>query len=129
MRALSIRPPWAHAIAHLGKRIENRTWSTRYRGPLLIHASSTFVRSEFDELADILGYRVEPHECASGAIIAIANLVDCVEASAVADDPWTCGPIAWILDDVRVLSTPIRASGRLGLWKPSPEDEARALAA
>lgn len=119
MRALSIRPPWAHAIAHLGKRIENRTWSTRYRGPLLIHASSTFVRSEFDELADILGYRVEPHECASGAIIAIANLLNCVPIERVKHDPWAIGPIAWILDDVRVLRKPVRAHGKLGLWVPS----------
>jgi hypothetical protein len=26
MRALTLHPEWAHAIAHLGKRIENRPW-------------------------------------------------------------------------------------------------------
>ena len=36
MKALSLRPHWAYAIFHLGKDIENRTWSTAYRGPLLI---------------------------------------------------------------------------------------------
>ena len=40
MKALSIRQPWAWAILHAGKRIENRDWrSCHYRGPLLIHAS------------------------------------------------------------------------------------------
>ncbi len=40
-RALSILQPWAHAIVHLGKRIENRDWRTgcSYRGEILIHAS------------------------------------------------------------------------------------------
>ena len=26
MRALTLWQPWAHAVAHLGKRIENRPW-------------------------------------------------------------------------------------------------------
>ena len=40
MKALSIRQPWAWAILHAGKRVENRDWQgCHYRGPLLIHAS------------------------------------------------------------------------------------------
>lgn len=119
MKALSIRPPWSHAIAHLGKRIENRTWGTRYRGPILIHASSTYVPIDYAELADILGYRIEREACVAGAVIAVARLVDCVAAEEVANDPWTRGPIAWILDDVRLLARPVRASGKLGLWAAS----------
>ncbi len=40
-RALSILQPWAHAIVHLGKRIENRAWRNGcdFRGEILIHAS------------------------------------------------------------------------------------------
>ena len=41
MKALSVRQPWAHLIIHGAKRIENRTWSTDWRGPLLIHASKS----------------------------------------------------------------------------------------
>ncbi|NNM92292.1 MAG: ASCH domain-containing protein [Candidatus Eremiobacteraeota bacterium] len=127
MKALSIRPPWAHAIAQLGKRIENRTWATRYRGPLLIHASSTFVRSEFDELAEIIGYRIEPSACASGLIVAIADLVDCVDAR-LAPGKWTCGPTAWRLRNVRLLRAPVPAKGRLGLWTPTHAIVRRVLA-
>jgi hypothetical protein len=41
-KALSIRQPWAYAICHLSKRVENRAWKhpPSYRGPLLIHASA-----------------------------------------------------------------------------------------
>jgi hypothetical protein len=41
MKALSIQQPWAWAIIHAGKRVENRTWSTRFRGPFFIHAGKT----------------------------------------------------------------------------------------
>lgn len=53
MKCLSIRPPWAWMIIHLQskrwKDVENRTWTTNYRGPLLIHASSTLPREEYDD--------------------------------------------------------------------------------
>lgn len=39
LRALSVRQPWAWAIALGGKHVENRHWSTRHRGLLAIHAS------------------------------------------------------------------------------------------
>ena len=32
MRALTVRQPWAHAIAFWGKDVENRTWATHYQG-------------------------------------------------------------------------------------------------
>lgn len=39
--ALSVRQPWASLIVWGLKRIEVRTWTTDYRGALLIHASKT----------------------------------------------------------------------------------------
>lgn len=38
MRALTVQQPWAWAIVHGGKNIENRTQMWKYRGPLAIHA-------------------------------------------------------------------------------------------
>lgn len=53
MKALSLRQPWAHAVLHLGKRVENRDWAgCSYRGPILIHASKTLVLRDFDECMD-----------------------------------------------------------------------------
>ncbi len=47
---LSVRQPWAFAIAHLGKDRENRSWqyTTKYRGPLLIQASCGCTRNEYN---------------------------------------------------------------------------------
>ncbi|MQA14935.1 MAG: ASCH domain-containing protein [Pseudonocardiaceae bacterium] len=41
MRALSIRQPWAWAILHAGKDVENRSWPIRHRERLVIHAAKT----------------------------------------------------------------------------------------
>lgn len=50
MKALSLTQPWANAILHLGKRIENREWrGCSYRGPVLLHAAKGVgTRDEFD---------------------------------------------------------------------------------
>lgn len=48
MRALSIRQPWLHAILNLGKCVENRAVENfHYRGPILLHASTTHTRRRF----------------------------------------------------------------------------------
>ncbi len=39
MKALSLLQPWATLVVIGVKQIETRSWSTAYRGPLLIHAS------------------------------------------------------------------------------------------
>lgn len=39
MKAISLWQPWATLIAIGAKRIETRSWSTSYRGPLAIHAA------------------------------------------------------------------------------------------
>lgn len=39
MKALTLTQPWATLVAIGAKRIETRSWSTTYRGPLAIHAA------------------------------------------------------------------------------------------
>jgi len=50
VRALTVRQPWASLIACGVKTIETRSWSTKYRGPLLIHAGkATPETSQWEE--------------------------------------------------------------------------------
>ncbi len=42
---LSIRQPWAWLIVNGYKDIENRTWSTRFRGKVLIHAGKNGMKA------------------------------------------------------------------------------------
>lgn len=41
MKVLTLHQPWASLIALGVKSIETRSWSTKYRGPLAIHAGAT----------------------------------------------------------------------------------------
>jgi hypothetical protein len=60
VNALSIRQPWAYAICHLGKRVENRAWKhpPSYRGPLLIHASAGCTADEYASARDFIVFDV-----------------------------------------------------------------------
>lgn len=49
MRCISIKQPRAWFILHAGADIENRPWTTDYRGPILIHASPRLRRAEYAE--------------------------------------------------------------------------------
>lgn len=49
MIALSIRQPWAWLILNGWKDIENRDWTTRVRGRILIHAAKGGSRRDFEE--------------------------------------------------------------------------------
>lgn len=119
-RALSLRPAWAWAVAHAGKRIENRTWTTSYRGRIYIHAS-TKTPSD-DERRELVPLGM-PQRPPSRAIVACAELVnvltvDQVHRRWVGENQmrWAIGPFCWMLRDVIVLPEPIPMSGKLGLW-------------
>ena len=50
LKVLSVREPWA-SLMFIGagaKDVENRTWSTKHRGRLLIHASSTLILKDYN---------------------------------------------------------------------------------
>ena len=131
MRGLSIKQPWAWAIVNAGKRIENRSWPTHYRGPVLIHASGMrgnkqALLEEVEDgwesvmyMANASGVdlsHVKPNlgmfRQHAGGVVGRANLVDCVEAY---DSPWFVGPWGFVLQDVE--PTPfVQWPGSLGLW-------------
>ncbi len=116
-RALTLKAPWAWAVAHAGKHIENRTWTTRYRGRIYIHAGLNDKCADRDEIAAIIGTSM-PQRIAHGAIVATANLVDVVPLESVEGDAWAVGPYCWILEDIRPLARPRPMPGKLGLWTP-----------
>lgn len=77
-RVLSIRQPYASLILAGRKWCENRTWQTRHRGPLLIHASQTIDRDAVEDLADELtAASLTADTLPTGAIIGVAWLADC----------------------------------------------------
>jgi len=121
MKALSICQPNAHLIVTpqsllppgvVRKRVENRTWTTRYRGRILIHASRS---------TDYMGSHALG-ELPLGALVGFASLVDCVRLKdlrryGLARHPHAGGPWCWVLRDAIAFAEPIPLRGRPSLFE------------
>lgn len=113
--ALSIRQPWAWAIIHAGKDVENRNWRTDFRGPVCIHAAKAWGRSEKADLHFIernTGTKLEIAQPLLGGIIGVAEIVDCVEDS---DSKWFFGRFGFVLRNARAVPF-IPVKGLLGFF-------------
>lgn len=80
IKAISLWQPWASLMALGHKKIEPRSWATRYRGPLYIHAAkkiigwpSITIQAVFDDIA------FQPSDLPLGCLICKVNLVDCIK--------------------------------------------------
>lgn len=102
MKALSILQPWAWLIVHGPKDVENRTWSTPFRGEFLVHAGKGFDRKGYDFVRQTRpDIRMPaPHEFQRGGVIGMATIVDCVSTM---NSDWFHGPYGFVLTDARPL--------------------------
>lgn len=73
MKAITIKQPYATLIAEGLKEYEFRTWKTKYRGDILIHAGKGVDKEAMKRFEHL------NLEYPSGCIIATATLADCVE--------------------------------------------------
>ncbi|MDB5252702.1 MAG: hypothetical protein JWP27_1871 [Flaviaesturariibacter sp.] len=131
MKALSLLQPWATLVVMGLKTIETRSWTTGYRGPLLIHASTgragallaaeppftrhihSFAALPFGALLGIVNLdEIVPVESLAGTGISLRRLT--LEEKAFGDD--TAGRWGWILSGARAFDKPIPMRGSLGLW-------------
>jgi hypothetical protein len=127
MRIISIKQPWASLIitgapnVETGeielKDIENRTWATSYRGPLLIHSSGrrdAIGPDEIDRRFNVRSERLGP----VGGVVGVVDLVDCVTTH---PSKWyVTGHYGFVLANPRPLRfTPWR--GALSIRKASDE--------
>ena len=122
MRALTVKHPWAWAIARGPKRIENRSWAPSWRGRLFIHAGLARPTREDVRLCARWAGGVLPREVqawcddTAGCLVATAELVDVAPPEVHVDDHWALpGYCHWILRDVEPIE-PVPCRGRLGLW-------------
>lgn len=89
MKALTLTQPWASLVVLGVKRIETRSWSTKYRGPLAIHAGARqvhhgkyFMLGRIARTAGLIDVEAEAEFRAMalplGAVVATCQLVDVV---------------------------------------------------
>ena len=119
--AISIRQPWAWAIINAGKDIENRDWKTKFRGPVCIHAAKVMTSDDWHAGMECMEWRFIPSKACpppksrlllKGGIIGVAEIVDCVEASA---SPWFFGRYGFVLRNARPVEF-IPVKGALGFF-------------
>ena len=124
MKALSIRQPWAWLIVNGFKDVENRDWSTNYRGEFLIHASKGMTRLEylqagqFVESVSLGAFELPPIEDLDrGGIVGSAVLTTVFNHETDwFKSPWFTGEYGFLLGNVKKL--PFRpCKGRLKFFE------------
>lgn len=130
MKAMSVRQPFLDAILFRVKTIEVRRRSTRYRGPLALHASARpcppYRRDPARPWCTLpLEDEDEDDVMLLGLVLAVADLTDCRpmseadrEAACLEPDVPLEGLWAWQLDNVRLIE-PLAAAGAPGFWEVS----------
>ncbi len=126
MKAVTIRQPFAWAIAAGFKDIENRSWAPRVEPGELVAIHAAAAAPDADDVARVQerigrhGRVPEAYDC--GAVVAVARVAKVVTSSRSA---WFSGPLGWMLEDVVAVRKPIDCKGQLGLWNLPPGVEAR----
>ena len=124
MKVLTIKQPWATLIMQGDKRYEFRSWQTKYRGELLIHAGKGIDREAVKRLSKYV-----PENMPAGKIWGKVTLVDCIkcdenfkekclkENKDVYAKSTFVEKFAWQLENVEVFDEPLEAKGKLSLWE------------
>lgn len=125
MKAITMWQPWASLMAAGHKQYETRSWDTKYRGPLAIHAAKNtrhLGEARWHELYGKFDWDNLPY----GVVVAIAQLesVEFMNTDFIARisdqeyalGEWKVGRWAWYLKDVTPLPKPVPARGFQGLW-------------
>ena len=133
MKVITIKQPWATLIAEGYKEYEFRTWKTKYRGEILIHAGQSIDKKAIERFKHLgLKYPI-------GQIIAKATISDCMKVDdnlrdiLAKKDPIVYKGVIhktsndWDgyglkLENIRKI-TPIEIDGKLGLWNYDYENE------
>ena len=124
MKVITIKQPFASLIAAGIKEYEFRTWKTKYRGEILIHAGKGIDKKAMEK------FKCYNLEYPSGCIIAKAKITDCVKideearkilntknslvySSIVKHTEWE--GYGFKLESVKIIK-PIEINGKLSLW-------------
>lgn len=135
MKCLSLWQPWASLIVLGYKRVETRSWSTPYRGLLVIHAAKRsqdvehwceqpFFRGALTQ-AGLKSWKDLPFGAALGTVrlVEVRRTEHCrhqLSSHERAFGNYEDGRWAWFLADVQRFREPIPMRGMQGLFAPPP---------
>lgn len=121
MKVLTLRQPWATLVAEGIKKYEFRSWKTKYRGKILIHAGAGIDKEDMKKYKDL------NLDFPSRRIIAVVEIEDCLELdedlnkkiinekNIAYGDKIRTG-FAWKLKNVKKINYDKEINGQLGLW-------------
>lgn len=118
MKAITVKQPWAWAIAHGDKNIENRGNNLRcvpVGGIIAIHAGKGWDPEAGQQIANITDeeFAYTDDKKATG-IIALARFGGNVVESL---SPYFTGPIGWVLHRRTPMANPLPINGKQGPWE------------
>lgn len=131
MKAITIKQPWATLIAKGYKEYEFRTWKTKYRGDILIHAGKKMDKNAMER------FKYLNLEYPTGKIIAQATITDCIHIDEeIAQKLYQKDPVIYKelinqdhwdeygfqLQNVKEVN-PIEVNGKLSLWDYNDEEK------
>lgn len=145
MRAITVRQPFAWAIAHLGKDVENRgrehPWQSAVGETIAIHAAAAHYGRNYDEAEEVdldvittamcngyeIGWEIREELEVRSAIVAVAQLEEVHHADLCGSQcsEWAVAR-EWhlVLTHVQPLPRPVPARGMLGLWSLTEQQQA-----
>lgn len=140
MKAISIRQPWAGAVALGWKDVENRSQMFSHRGYTLIHAGQQLADNFNDaertildvvkQEVPLLGLPGQSPAWQLGAIIGVVEIRAAHRGCNGSCSAWAQpGHVHHMITHVGVLNRPVPCPGRLGVWTPDPVtlDEVKAV--
>lgn len=140
MKCVALHQPWASLIAIGAKQYETRSWPTKHRGPIAIHAAKRWTQQlariakswPFRDVLERAGH--DPDTMFLGKLVATADLVDCIKLvpGFEHDDrmarrlstsherdfgDWSVGRYVWKLENVVALTSPQAIRGYQGIFE------------
>lgn len=131
MRAFSLWQPWSSLVSIGAKQYETRSWSTKHRGDLVIHAAKRWTWEE-KQLLDHPAFKsallqggVDLSRIPLGVGLCVVELVDVIPTHRIRHllsrqerefGNYSDGRFAWKLANVRPFDVPIPARGEQGLF-------------
>ena len=121
MKVLTLKQPWATLVAEGIKKYEFRSWKTKYRGKILIHAGAGIDKEEMKKFQNLdLDFPLKK-------ILAEVELEDCLELNEelnkkiIGENNIAYGSkmrtgYAWKLTNVKKINIDREIKGQLGLW-------------
>lgn len=128
MKVLTLKQPWASLVAEGIKTYEFRSWKTKYRGKILIHAGYG-VDKDYMKKFESLNLNFP-----AGKILAVAEIEDClelddqlnkeiIEENNIAYGNKIRTGYAWKLTNIKKINYDKEIKGKLGLWNIDSLDE------